>query len=191
QLLTALSAPVSCIIHCAGISGTGRFQDIPADHHARILAVNLTAPLQITAALLAANACAATARHVFVGSLSTFTGYPGATSYAASKDGLASFARSLNKSLPRGMSAHCAFPGPMRTDHAARYAPDNSAETVARRQTPEDAADLILRGVARRQRIILPGAKAKGFALAARLAPRMVEGALVKSLFSGLRTPRL
>jgi len=190
-LIKSLPGPVTMIIHCAGISGTGRFEDIPAEHHKRILALNLMAPMRITSALLTAGHCAPKCRHVFVGSLSSYTGYPGATSYAASKDGLASFAASLGKSLPRGMTAHCVFPGPLRTDHAAKYAPENSAETVARRQSPDKAAALILRALDRRQRKILPGAKAKGFALAARLAPRFVERALVKSLFSGLTTPRL
>ena len=191
ELLKAVPDKVTTIIHSAGISGTGRFEDIPAEHHQRIMALNFEAPVQITCALLASDACAPKAKHVFIGSLSTFTGYPGATSYAASKDGLASFARSLNKSLPRGSSAHCVFPGPMRTEHAAKYAPDNSAETVARRQSTDDAANLILRAVARGSRTILPGRSAKAFAVAASLVPGLVETALIKSLFAKMDGIRL
>ena len=184
DLMAALPDKITTIIHSAGISGTGRFEEIPAEHHQRIMALNFEAPVQITSALLAADACAPKAKHVFIGSLSTFTGYPGATSYAASKDGLASFARSLNKSLPRGSSAHCVFPGPMQTEHAAKYAPDNSAETVARRQNTEDAANLILRAVTRGHHTILPSPSAKAFAVAGRLLPGLVETTLVKSLFA-------
>ncbi|WP_147125252.1 SDR family NAD(P)-dependent oxidoreductase [Shimia ponticola] len=191
SIIAALETPVACIIHCAGISGTGRFEDIPAEHHARIMALNFTAPVQITAALLAANACAPTAKHVFVGSLSTFTGYPGATSYAASKDGLSSFTHSLRKSLPRGMSSHCVYPGPLRTDHAARYAPDNSEATVARRQSPEEAAALILTAMDRRRRAIFPGWKTRAFAFAGRILPGPVGRTLRQSLFETLKEPKL
>jgi short-subunit dehydrogenase len=41
--------------------------------------------------------CRSGAAMVFVSSLSHFTGYPGAASYAASKDALAIYARSMRK----------------------------------------------------------------------------------------------
>ncbi|MEM9436846.1 MAG: SDR family NAD(P)-dependent oxidoreductase, partial [Pseudomonadota bacterium] len=121
--------PIDLIIHCAGISGTGPFERIPPEHHEKIIKLNFEAPMTITSVLLAHGAMSEASTHAFVGSLSSFTGYPGAVSYAASKDGLASFARSLDKSLPKGQSAACIFPGPLATEHAARYAPENSAKT--------------------------------------------------------------
>ncbi|MEM1374325.1 MAG: SDR family oxidoreductase [Pseudomonadota bacterium] len=187
----AAHAPIACIIHSAGISGTGPFEAIPADHHARILALNLTAPMRITCALLAADAMAPDGIHAFVGSLSTFTGYPGAVSYAASKDGLASFARSLAKALPKGQHAACIFPGPMATDHAARYAPDNTDKTVAARQNVEDTARIILKGLAARRRIIIPGGKATFMARMGQIAPGLTGKVLRKGLYEKLTEPRL
>ncbi len=172
------------IIHSAGISGTGPFEDIPAQHHAKIISLNFEAPLQISCALLATGQ---RPHHAFVGSLSTFTGYPGATSYAASKDGLAAFAKSLGKA---GHRTSCIFPGPLRTDHAARYAPDNSAKTVAARQSPEDAARLILKALAKGRRLILPGIKAKGFAVMGRVLPGPTAQALRRALYEQIRTPK-
>ncbi|MGR3468085.1 MAG: SDR family NAD(P)-dependent oxidoreductase [Shimia sp.] len=186
----ALTAPLDLVIQAAGISGTGPFQDLPPAHHARILAVNLTAPMILSIHLLREGALSETATLCFVGSVSTFTGYPGATSYAASKDGLARFTRSLDAALPRGMRASCVFPGPLRTDHARRYAPDNSTEAVARRQPVDQAARQILRGIDWRARRIYPGRTAKAMALAGWLAPRLMERVMARNLFSQLDTPR-
>ncbi|MEM6896947.1 MAG: SDR family NAD(P)-dependent oxidoreductase, partial [Pseudomonadota bacterium] len=187
----AEAAPIQRILHVAGISGTGAFETLPSAHHAKIIELNFEVPLRLTAALLAQRAMAKEAQHVFVGSLSTFTGYPGAVSYAASKDGLASFAASLNAALPKGQSAACVFPGPLATDHAARYAPDNSAKTVAARQDPYEAAGLILKALDRGQRVIIPGAKAQALAWAGRLAPNTMARLLKKALFDKMDHPRL
>lgn len=181
QIATALTSPCRLIIHCAGISGTGKFEDIPAAHHAKIMALNLEVPMQITSHLLARKAFAPDARHVFIGSLSSYTGYPGATSYAASKDGLASFARSLNK-VEKGR-VHCVFPGPIRTEHAARYAPDNSAKALSRRQSPQDAAHAILRGVSRGHHRLFTSPSTRALAVAGRLMPGLVGRALRRGLF--------
>ncbi|MEO0485680.1 MAG: SDR family NAD(P)-dependent oxidoreductase [Pseudomonadota bacterium] len=187
----AAHGPIDLIIHCAGISGTGPFEQIPTDRHRAIIALNFEAPVQITCALLAQGALSATSTHAFVGSLSTYTGYPGAVSYAASKDGLASFARSLNAALPKGQRAACIFPGPMATDHAARYAPENSAKTVAARQSPADAATLILAALDAGKTTIVPGAKARALALAGRLAPTLMARALKKGIYDKLSDPKL
>lgn len=187
----AALGPIELIIHSAGISGTGPFEDIPPEHHKRILDLNFRAPVAITAHLLATGAMAANSKHAFIGSLSTFTGYPGAVSYAASKDGIASFARSLDKALPPRQSAAIVFPGPLATDHAARYAPENDAKTVAARLAPEDAARIILAGLAAGKRSIIPGGKAKLMAAAGRIAPGPVGRLLRKGLYEKLTRPKL
>lgn len=187
----AAEGPISRIIHCAGISGTGPFEAIPPAHHKRILALNFEAPVTITCALLRANAMAPGATHAFVGSLSTYTGYPGAVSYAASKDGLASFAASLAKTLPKEAHSACIFPGPMATEHAARYAPDNSEKTVAARQSTEEAAALILKGLDARRTLIVPGGKAKLLATMGKLTPGLAGRLLKKALYEKLTEPRL
>lgn len=187
----AATGPISRIIHCAGISGTGPFEAIPADHHRRILELNFEAPVTITCALLSQGAMAPNATHAFVGSLSSYTGYPGAVSYAASKDGLASFAASLRKSLPKGAHAACIFPGPMATEHAARYAPDNSEKTVAARQSTEDAAMQILKALDARRAIIVPGVKAKLMASFGRYFPGATGKLLRRALYEKLTEPRL
>ncbi|MEN0087154.1 MAG: SDR family oxidoreductase [Pseudomonadota bacterium] len=158
------------VIHNAGISATGRFEDIEAAAHARLLAVNVHAPIFLTNALLAGGAFAPKARLMFVSSLSHATGYPGAASYGASKDAIAAYGASLRKRLKvDGIKVGVVFPGPLRTEHAARHAPEGAA--ADKRMAPEQAAKIILAGTRRGQGTIYPGGAAKAAALAGRLAP--------------------
>jgi len=191
RLARSAGKEIGMIIHSAGISGTGPFEAIPPERHAAIMALNFATPIRITTTLLASDAMAERSMHAFVGSLSSFTGYPGAVSYAASKDGLASFARSLNAALPKGQNATCIYPGPLATDHAARYAPDNRAKTVAARQKPKDAARRILADLARGKRQIFPSGKAQLLARMGQLAPTATTRLLKRALYDKLPEPKL
>lgn len=112
--------------------------------------------------------------------------YPGAAVYAASKDGLASYARSLAVALaPQGIHVLTVYPGPTRTAHARRYSPDNSRE--ARRMPPDKLAAAVVRAVARRQRVLVPGAGNQLFAVIGRWFPGLGEWAMKKTLWEKLR----
>ncbi|MFN4058016.1 MAG: SDR family NAD(P)-dependent oxidoreductase [Roseinatronobacter sp.] len=175
--------PLDLVILNAGISATGPFERIPLPDHARVMQVNLHAPVQIVAQLVQRNALARGGRLVLVGSLSTYTGYPGAASYAASKDGLASLATSLRKPLrAQGVAVQLVCPGPMDTPHAERYAPKGADKS--RRIAPEAVADAILTS---RARVVLPGLGAKVAAFVGWLAPQMVTRVMGKVLFEKLR----
>lgn len=148
--------PFDLVVHNAGISSVGRFEAADPEEQARVLDVNLRAPLLLTRALLGGGGIARGGGLVFVCSLSHQVGYPGAAAYAASKDGLAAYARSLGPALRRdGLSVLRVFPGPVRTAHARRYAPPGADET--RRMPPERVAEAILEAVERRRRVLIPG----------------------------------
>jgi short-subunit dehydrogenase len=106
-----------------------------------VLRVNAEAPMVIAAALLESKHmhCSGAAM-VFVSSLSHFTGYPGAASYAASKDALAIYARSMRKyAASKGVTLiTVAFPGPLKTDHAERHSPEGADDS--KRMDPGQAA---------------------------------------------------
>ena len=63
----------------------------------RVIAVNLLAPMELIRLLMSSAMGAKDASLIFVGSLSNRLGYPGAAVYAATKQGLESFASSLHK----------------------------------------------------------------------------------------------
>ncbi|MEO1440795.1 MAG: SDR family NAD(P)-dependent oxidoreductase, partial [Chloroflexota bacterium] len=123
---------------------------------------------------------------VFVSSLSRYVSYPGASVYAATKDGLASYARSLAVAYPQ-MHVLTVYPGPTRTAHARKYSPDNSKED--KRMTPEDLAGRIVTAVDRRQRVLIPGAANWIFAILGRVAPALTDYAMKKSLLEKFEKP--
>ena len=173
------------VVHNAGISCTGRFEENDPLQHQAVLAVNLRAPLLLTAGLLRGSALRDGGTLVFVSSLSHQVGYPSAAVYAATKDGLTSYARSLYVALgPRRINVLTVFPGPVRTAHARRYAPPGSDESG--RMDPEVLAGHIERAVRRRRRILVPGFGPRLFAWAGRLLPGVTERAMKKALYDPL-----
>ncbi len=187
DLLDRLSdrQPIDLLIHNAGINAVGAFGKIELARQRAVILVNLLAPLLITAGLLREQKIVSGGSLVFISSLSHFASYPGASTYAASKDGLASYARSLSVAC----SAHnihvlTVYPGPTRTAHARRYSPDNSRE--ARRMPPEQVADAIFRAVKARQRTLIPGIGNRLFATFGWMFPSLTEWMMRKTLFEKL-----
>lgn len=170
------TGPFDLVFMNAGVSATGKFEDIPADAHINLLRINLEAPLVLTNALLKANALQGSI--CFVSSLSHFTGYPGAASYAASKDGLAVYAKSLRKA---GIKTTIAYPGPLDTPHAERHAPKGAK--ASNRMKPEIAAKAIVQATIKRKRCVLPGTIAKMSGLLGWFFPNLTTKTIRKMLF--------
>ncbi|MAT97600.1 MAG: hypothetical protein CL608_10695 [Anaerolineaceae bacterium] len=176
-------APFNCVIHNAGISAVGRFETIPLAPQLAVLKLNLHAPLWLTADLFQHNWLTSNASFVFLSSLSYFASYPGAAVYAASKDGLANYARSLQAAWRSGHSL-TVFPGPTRTAHARRYSPDNSREDG--RMPPEALAAAIFRAEQADRSRLIPGGQNKLMGLAGHLLPGLLEQGMKKVILEKL-----
>ena len=173
--------PFDLVVHNAGISCAGRFETSDIEQQVVVLAVNLRAPLLLTAGLLKAERLRDGGSVAFLSSLSHQVSYPGAAVYAATKDGLTSYARSLSVALaPRQVNVLTVFPGPVRTAHARRYSPPGSSEKG--RLEPDVLAAKIEKALLRRRRILLPGGGAKVFAFLGRWAPWLTESAMKKAI---------
>lgn len=83
-----------------------------------------------------------------------------------------------------GVSVSVACPGPLRTDHAARHAPQDA--DAAKRMPPDEAAKRILAAAQRGKAMITPGAGATLFAFAGRLAPGLVTSAMKRIIYDRL-----
>jgi short-subunit dehydrogenase len=183
----AAGPAVDVLVHNAGVNYVGPFTASILTRQQTVLDVNLRAPLHLTAALLRTEKVARGGSLIFISSLSRFASYPGASVYVASKDGLASYARSLAVALaPQDIHVLTVYPGPTRTAHARRYSPDNRRE--ARRMPPEVLAAAVYRAMLRRQRVLIPGFGNRLFALAGLWAPGLTEWAMRKALFEKLVT---
>ena len=177
--------PIDVFIHNAGINTVGHFQTLPIQDQERVIAINLTAPLQITAALLNTKKIQQNGTLVFISSLSHQVSYPGAVAYAASKSGLAAYARSLSIALaPQNIHTLTVYPGPTRTAHAQRHSPDNSREH--KRMPPEKLAHLIYRAVKTRKRTLIPGLGNQLFATLGHYFPRLTERLMRKMIYEKL-----
>ncbi|MDJ0973019.1 MAG: SDR family NAD(P)-dependent oxidoreductase [Planctomycetota bacterium] len=173
------------VVHNAGISCVGRFARSDLDAQRAVHAVNLEAPLVLTAALLGTDRVRAGGSIAFVSSLSHQVGYPGAAVYAATKDGLASYARSLSVALaPKRIHVLRVFPGPTRTVHAARYAPKGS--DASKRMPPERTAKAIVRAIDRRKRVCVPGFGTRLIAGLGPKLPRLMDRTMRKAILEPL-----
>ncbi len=175
RILTKLQGKaIDVLIHNAGINAVGRFPDIDIENQEQVIAVNFYAPMLLTAALLKADLIAKDASIIFISSLSHYTSYPGAATYAATKSGLASYARSLSIALaPQNIQVTTVFPGPTRTAHARRYSPHNTREE--KRMPPEKLAHHIFRGIKKKRHLIIPGATNRMLALLGKWCPPLME----------------
>ena len=149
-------APIDGAIFNAGISATGHFEKIPTLAQLKLLRVNTEAPMIMSSHLMRKNKLTKDGSMTFISSLSHATGYPGASTYCASKDAIAVYAKSIGPACAkRGVNVLTIFPGPVRTSHAERHAPKGANAT--KRMAPEELADRILLASERKQRVLYPG----------------------------------
>lgn len=184
--LADAGTPVDVLVNNAGISEVGYFQQTNPARQRAVIQLNFVAPLLLTRHLLAVNALRTDGSVVFMSSLSRYVSYPGASVYAATKDGIASYARSLAVGYPR-LHVLTVYPGPTRTAHARRYSPDNARED--KRMAPEVLAGHILRAVEKRQRILIPGAANWTFAVLGRWFPALTNTIMRKTLLEKFPNP--
>ena len=179
--------PIDIFIHNAGINAVGPFIHSEMARQQKVIDLNLTAPLLLTAGLLHRGLLTPQSSLAFLSSLSHFVSYPGATVYAATKDGIAAYARSLAVALaPQGQHVLTIYPGPTRTAHARRYSPDNSRE--ARRMPPERLARQIVIALAQHRRQFIPTFALRATAVIGRLWPKLTEQLMRRTIYDRLRS---
>ena len=89
------AAGIDILVNNAGLGWAGPIGDITAEKVAELVAVNLTAPIQLTRLLMPGMIARGQGRVVFVSSIAGATGVRGEAVYSATKAGLGSFAESL------------------------------------------------------------------------------------------------
>jgi hypothetical protein len=177
--------PFDWIIHNAAVSATGNFERIPEATYLRLLTLNCETPMVMTAHMLAAGKIAPGGRLVFISSLSHSTGYPGGAVYGASKDALAIYAKSIRAGLSRqGFKVTTVFPGPVRTDHAARHAPPEAR--AERRMDPDVLAGKIIRAAGLGKSVLYPGLPAKTGRIVGAVMPRRATRFIRRAIFEKL-----
>lgn len=112
----SLVGPVDAVVHCAGVGWRGEVTAMSADDVARLIAVNLHAPIQLTRAFLPSMRAAGRGHVAFVGSIAGLTGVCHEAVYSAGKAGLDAFAESLRMELAgTGIGVSTLSPGAVDT----------------------------------------------------------------------------
>lgn len=146
------------VVHNAGVGLAMTATQPPDPAASRLLAVNLLAPITLTAATLPAMIRRGGGRIVFVGSIAGAVGAPGEAVYAATKAGLAGFADSLRMELSgTGVGVTVVVPGVVATEFF-----DRRGTAYSRRRPRPMAVDRVARALVRgiendRSRVVVPG----------------------------------
>jgi len=176
------------VILNAGISATGKFEEIPTRAYDRLIAVNLNAPLYLASQLVGGDRMARKSKIVFISSLSHAVGYPGGAVYAATKDAIAAYARCVAKPFrKKRVRVLTVFPGPIDTEHAKKHAPENS--DASKRMAPEKLAIMILKAAKRGSKIYYPGGRTYFAAVFGKLFPGLATRLMRRGLYDKMSGP--
>jgi NAD(P)-dependent dehydrogenase (short-subunit alcohol dehydrogenase family) len=138
------TAGIDILVNNAGLGWAGPIGEITAEKVAELVAVNLTAPMQLTRLLAPAMIVRGRGRVVFVSSIAGATGVRGEAVYSATKAGLAAFAESLAYELDgRDVRVSVIVPGVIDTPFFDRRGHAYGRKTPGP-QPPERVAQAVM-----------------------------------------------
>jgi short-subunit dehydrogenase len=179
----AQRSEATILINLCGCNAFGLLQEqSPEDVH-RLIATNLTAPIQLTQRLLPQLLRQPEAMIVNVGSTFGALGYPGYTVYSASKFGLRGFSEALARELADGpVDVVYVSPRATRTSMNPAAVSALNAELGNTEDEPEKVADAIVDAMRRRARRTGIGWPEKFFSRLNQIVPVVVDKALSRQL---------
>jgi 2-hydroxycyclohexanecarboxyl-CoA dehydrogenase len=150
QELAAQLGAVDILVNGAGWGQTRPFWEGTPEFWAKLIALNLVGPMQLTKAVLPAMMERRSGSIVNIASDAGRVGSLGETVYSAAKGGLIAFTKSLARETARyGIHVNCVCPGPTDTPLMAAV-PDKVKESLTkaipfrRLGKPEEVADAVL-----------------------------------------------
>jgi len=174
---------VDLLMNNAGVALGGTFEQVDAADFDWLMEINFGGVVRMTRAFLPLLHASDDARIVNVSSIYGIIAPPGQAAYSASKFAVRGFSSVLRHELEGStVAVSVVHPGGVATQIArnARVPAGAPADEVERgrrtmetllRMPPEQAGEIIVRGIERRQARILVGSDAKAAALLERLAP--------------------
>lgn len=172
------------LVHNAGISAIGRFEDHDVDTHARVLAVNHLGPVALTQAALPALR-ATRGRVVVIGSVAGFAPVLGRPAYVGAKHAVTGLFEALRPELARdGVGVTLVHPTFVTSgmSEAADRAEGQERATTGPRVTPDDVAREVVEAVRRGRDRVLVGRTARMSWHVHRLAPRLYVKLMTRRL---------
>lgn len=186
--IIAESASIDLVIYNAGITQIGAFADMDDAALRKVLEINFFAATAMAAAFLRPLR-QSRGTHLAMSSVAGFSPLYHRTAYAASKHALEGFFSSLrSEEAPYGVQTLIAAPSFISTNPGQPERQDDgtarpgSAGDGIDAMTPEAAAAVILRGLARRRPFIPVGRVARISHLLNRLSPRLYQHVMQRSI---------
>jgi short-subunit dehydrogenase len=175
------------VVAAAGGGAIGRFRDLSSDTFARVMDLDFTAPAELVRASLPALAEGHDPVIVFIGSILGLHPLPLHGEYCAAKAALKSLAGTLRTELAAdGIGVLLVDLGPTESEFwGSLLAGERPPWSRGRRMPAEAAARTITAAIERRRTEIAPGWQARGYALAARFMPRLIDRAAARHLRGG------
>jgi len=186
--LIAAHGPPDVLLNCAGRAYPKRFEEITPEAFADTMQTNLHGCWHTASAVVPAMKTVGRGYIVNTASLAGLMGVFGYTDYCASKFAVVGFSEALRSELkPYGIMVSVLCPPDVDTPGFAVENTTKPPETVAisagaKVMTPDEVADALLAGMARRAPLIIPGRDARMSALAKRLVPGVVERAMDRAI---------
>jgi len=170
------------VVAAAGSGAIGRFREAAPETLAQVMAIDFFAAAELVRAALPSLHAGRDPAIVLVGSILAYHPLPLHADYCAAKAALKSLAGALRLELSAdGIGVLLASLGPTESefwDHLL-----TGRRPVWSRGRPLSAARtarVVVRGLIWRRREVLPGWRAKGFAIASRLFPRLIDRAMMR-----------
>jgi len=175
--------PADYLFNIAGLARVGTFDKTPLSSFEKVMDVNFYGPVRLCKAFL--DSLKQTQGAIInISSVFGMIGFPGQTHYCASKFAIRGFSETLAQELePLGVFVSSVHPGGVATNIARSAEVDalpnhgltrdemNAEFDKAAITSPEKAAEIILKGAAKRKRRILVGADAGMISLITRFFP--------------------
>ncbi len=180
DMATTQFGGLDLVVAAAGSGAIGRFSDATAETLTDIMAVDFFAPAELVRESLSVLQAGRDPAIVLVGSILGYHPLPLHAEYCAAKAALRSLAGTLRAELAAdGIGVLLASLGPTESEFwnhlLTGHRPGWSS---GRAMSASRTARIIVRALVWRRREVLPGWRAKGFALAARFFPRMIDRSL-------------
>jgi len=177
------------VVAAAGGGAIGRFQDLTPETFARVIDLDFTAPAELVRAALPELVRGRDSVIVFIGSILGLHPLPLHGEYCAAKAALKSLAGTLRMELAADdVGVLLVDLGPTQSEFwDALVVGDRPPWSRGRRMPAEQAARAIATAIERRRAEIVPGWQARGYALAARFMPRLIDRAAARHLRTAAR----
>jgi len=172
------------VVAAAGCGAIGRFADAEPATLDRVMDLDFRAPVELVRLCMPLLRAGVDPAVVLVGSILGLHPLPLHAEYCAAKAALTSFAGSLRVELAAdGIDVVLASLGPTESEFWSGLVAGARPSWSRGRQMPAAvAAEAIVKGMERRSFDVVPGWRARGYAIAARFAPGLIDAVTSRHL---------